>query len=54
MSMEASTSWTIPMSVTRRFDAIDAADDTVCSSTDQRGVTRPQGAGCDVGAVEVD
>ena len=33
--------------------AIDAANDTVCPATDQRGVTRPQGAHCDIGAVEV-
>jgi beta-glucanase (GH16 family) len=32
--------------------AIDAADDTVCPAADQRGVTRPQGSGCDVGAYE--
>lgn len=38
--------------------AIDAGDDTVCddnpgpNSLDQRGVTRPQGTKCDVGAVE--
>jgi beta-glucanase (GH16 family) len=32
--------------------AIDAADDTVCPATDQRGVTRPQGAACDIGAYE--
>jgi uncharacterized protein YcfL len=32
--------------------AIDAADDTNCPATDQRGVTRPQGAGCDIGAYE--
>jgi hypothetical protein len=25
----------------------------VCRGTDQRGVTRPQGAGCDIGAVEI-
>ena len=34
--------------------AIDAADAAVCPATDQRGVTRPQGAGCDVGAYEVE
>ena len=34
--------------------AIDAALAGACPATDQRGVTRPQGAGCDVGAVEVD
>jgi hypothetical protein len=32
--------------------AIDAANTTVCPATDQRGVARPQGAGCDVGAFE--
>ena len=32
--------------------AIDAADDGVCPATDQRGVVRPQGMGCDVGAYE--
>ena len=34
--------------------AIDAADDSVCPATDQRGVPRPQGAGCDMGAFEVE
>jgi predicted outer membrane repeat protein len=33
--------------------AIDAALGT-CPATDQRGVTRPQGAGCDVGAFELE
>ena len=33
--------------------AIDTANDTVCLATDQRGVTRPQGAHCDIGAFEV-
>ena len=32
--------------------AIDAADSAACPATDQRGVTRPQGAACDVGAYE--
>lgn len=33
--------------------AIDAAPaDADCPATDQRGVARPQGAGCDIGAVE--
>jgi hypothetical protein len=31
---------------------LDAADRSFCSATDQRGVARPQGAGCDIGAVE--
>lgn len=33
--------------------AIDTAINSVCTSKDQRGVTRPQGTGCDVGAFEV-
>ncbi len=32
--------------------AIDAADPTFCSETDQIGTPRPQGAGCDIGAIE--
>jgi hypothetical protein len=32
--------------------AIDAANAATCPPTDQRGVARPQGAGCDVGAFE--
>ena len=32
--------------------AIDAADSGACPATDQRGEARPQGAGCDSGAVE--
>ncbi len=32
--------------------AIDAADDTACPATDQRGVVRPQGVHCDIGAYE--
>ncbi len=32
--------------------AIDAANDSVCPATDQRGVARPQGAHCDMGAFE--
>jgi len=34
--------------------AIDAGDDEVCPSIDQRGVARPQGAHCDIGAYEVE
>ncbi len=33
--------------------AIDAADTAVCPAIDQRGVARPQGAGCDVGSFEL-
>ena len=34
--------------------AIDAANDEHCPLKDQRGVMRPQGAHCDIGAVEVE
>lgn len=34
-------------------NAIDAGDALTCAPTDQRGVTRPQGAGGDVGAYEL-
>lgn len=33
--------------------AIDAGDSATCPSTDQRGVARPQGGGCEIGAVEL-
>jgi len=32
--------------------AIDTGNDVTCASTDQRSVTRPQGAHCDIGAYE--
>jgi len=32
--------------------AVDAANDTLCPTTDQRGIIRPQGAHCDIGAYE--
>ena len=34
--------------------AIDAGDDSKCPAIDQRGVARPQGARCDIGALEVE
>jgi len=33
--------------------AIDTGKDAGCPATDQRGIARPQGAHCDIGAVEV-
>src|SRR5207302_4298141 len=33
--------------------AVDAAVLANCPATDQRGVSRPQGAGCDIGAFEL-
>jgi hypothetical protein len=32
--------------------AIDAGNNATCMATDQRGVARPQGAACDIGAIE--
>ncbi len=32
--------------------ALDAANPAHCPAADQRGVARPQGAGCDAGSVE--
>jgi hypothetical protein len=32
--------------------ALDAANNGACPATDQRGVARPQGAGCDIGSFE--
>ena len=32
--------------------AIDAGNDASCAPTDQRGISRPQGAHCDMGAFE--
>lgn len=34
--------------------AIDAGNDVFCSDTDQRGVERPQGVHCDIGAFELE
>ena len=34
--------------------AIDAGDDSVCPATDQRGIIRPQGLHCDIGAYELE
>ncbi len=34
--------------------AINAGDNSTCAATDQRGVSRPQGANCDIGAYEAD
>jgi hypothetical protein len=41
---------TIPLLV--GSSAVDMGDDAVCPPTDQRGVTRPQGAHCDIGSFE--
>jgi hypothetical protein len=41
------------MALTAGSPAIDAGDDAACPATDQRGVPRPQGPHCDIGAYEV-
>ena len=38
--------------LTEGSPAVDAGDPDDCPATDQRGVARPQGAGCDLGAYE--
>ncbi len=44
--------WTMrPLAVS---PAIGAGSLAACTATDQRGVPRPQGAGCDIGAVEIE
>jgi hypothetical protein len=44
---------TFTQSLVKGSPAIDAAPmDANCPATDQRGVARPQGTGCDIGAVE--
>jgi hypothetical protein len=40
------------LALLRGSPAIDAGDDAACPPTDQRGVTRPFGAHCDIGAFE--
>jgi hypothetical protein len=41
------------MALASASPAIDAADGAACPPTDQRGVLRPAGAGCDIGAFEL-
>ncbi len=43
---------TLTMALRPGSPAIDAASPAFCLATDQRGVPRPQGRGCDIGAVE--
>jgi hypothetical protein len=41
------------MALASSSPAIDAADGAACPPTDQRGVLRPAGSGCDIGAFEL-
>jgi hypothetical protein len=45
---------TLTMALGAGSAAIDAATSSTCPATDQRGVPRPFGAGCDIGAFEFD
>lgn len=45
--------WTPTLALAEASPAVDAANAGTCPKTDQRGISRPQGAGCDVGAYEV-
>jgi hypothetical protein len=40
------------ISLQRGSSAIDAGNDATCATTDQRGMARPQGTHCDIGAFE--
>jgi len=44
---------TFTMALLSDSPAIDAGDDSSCPLTDQRGIARPQGPHCDIGAFEV-
>lgn len=43
---------TLTLLPTALSPAIDQGAPAICNGTDQRGITRPQGAACDIGAVE--
>lgn len=44
--------YTLTMLPTALSPAIDQGAPAICNGTDQRGIARPQGAACDIGAVE--
>jgi hypothetical protein len=45
---------TATYAITDSSPAFDAGDNAGCPATDQRGITRPQGAACDIGAFELE
>jgi len=51
-SLQDNGGFTQTMALGAGSPAIDAGNDNTCASTDQRGVTRPQGNHCDIGAYE--
>jgi Right handed beta helix region len=44
---------TLTMALASGSPAVDHGDDTSCPAVDQRGITRPQGPHCDIGAFEL-
>jgi predicted outer membrane repeat protein len=53
-SLQDNGGFTQTMALQAGSPAIDAGDNGACSPTDQRGIIRPQGAVCDIGAYEFD
>jgi hypothetical protein len=53
-SLQNNGGYTQTMALGAGSSAIDTGDTTTCAVTDQRGVTRPYGAGCDMGAFELE
>lgn len=45
---------TLTMALALTSPAVDAGSDALCTAVDQRGVARPQLAGCDIGAFETE
>jgi len=52
--LQVNGGFTQTMALLTGSPAIDAGDNLTCATTDQRGVTRPQGTHCDMGAYEYD
>jgi predicted outer membrane repeat protein len=46
--------WTQTVPLQAGSSAIDMGNDSDCPATDQRGISRPQGAHCDIGAFELE
>jgi CSLREA domain-containing protein len=51
-ALKSNGGFTQTMALQATSSAIDAGDNAACPATDQRGVARPQGAACDIGAYE--
>jgi len=52
VSVGNSENFSSVLSPTPGGSAYDAGNDGACPRTDQRGVSRPQGKHCDIGAIE--